>query len=270
MSDSPSIGGLLREARVAKGLSQELLAAELKLPLRHLHALESDQWEALPPGRERPMARQIAERLGVDLEPHGAAMALLPGGEAEAAPDPRLDRMERVTMGALGLGSVALLAWLLIPGPSLRPDHLAASWLREVPRAPIPPPPPRADVPYPVLGEMLPEAPRTEQGLLLNLRAQDACEALVEGEGGLRLTRTLRVSDPWRLRVKGPFRLSLSNAGVVKVDVAGAVIPHGAAVGAAWTGRFDAEGRWLRPPAPKASEVAPEVPPGGESGPEGD
>jgi hypothetical protein len=117
---------------------------------------------------------------------------------------------------------------------------------------------------------MLPEAPRTEQGLLVNLRAQDACEAVVESEGAQRLVRTLRVSDPWRLRVKGPFTLTLSNAGVVKVEVAGAPVPHGAAVGAAWTGRFDAEGRWLKPPAPRSPQVAPETPPGGESEPEGE
>jgi hypothetical protein len=71
------------------------------------------------------------------------------------------------------------------------------------------------------------------------------------------LTRTLRVSEPWKLRVKGAFSLFLDNAGVVNVEVAGRRIAHGQSVGAPWTGRFDGEGHWLRPASPQLPEGAP-------------
>jgi hypothetical protein len=109
-----------------------------------------------------------------------------------------------------------------------------------------------------VLGELLPEAPLNEQGILVSLRAMDTCEVKLEsGVGEPPQARTLRVSEPWRFRVKGPFSLALDNAGVVNVEVAGQRIPHGQNVGEAWTGQFDAEGHWLRPPQPPAPPAEP-------------
>lgn len=261
-----SAGSLLREAREAQGLSREQLATELKLPMRLLAAVEADDWDAIPPGRERPLVRQLAARLRLDLDHHPDALGLVPGGASEVPIDPRLERLERGAMVALGLGSVALLAWLVIPGPSLR-GRSTPSWLTAAPPRTVPPPPPKADGPNPVLGELLPEAPITQEGILVSLRAQDACEAEVVGVDGVKLARSLQVSDPWKLRVKAPFKLSLSNAGVVQVEVAGRLIATGASVGQPWDGRFDENGVWRRPrpqpvPAePLTQEPAPEQPP---------
>lgn len=266
VAEEITVGRLLREARDAQGLSQEALAEELKLPLRLLQAVESDAWEAIPPGRQRPLARQLAARLRMDLDHHPDALGLVPGGAGEPAPDPGLEKLERGAMAALALGSVALLAWLLVPGQSLR-NRTRPSWMEKAPPRAVPPPPPRSDGPYPVLGELLPEAPVTAEGLLLTLRSQDSCDAEVVGADGVRLARSLEVSDPWKLRVKGPFRLSLSNGGVVQVEVAGQPVATGAGVGQPWSGRFDQNGRWQRPappPVPKeprTQEVAPEQPP---------
>jgi cytoskeleton protein RodZ len=262
-----SAGSLLRDAREAAGLSREELAAELKLPARLLAAMESDDWEALPPGQARPLARQLAARLRMDLDHHPDALGLVPGGASDAQSDPKLERLERGAMVALGLGSLALLAWLVIPGPSLRGGRSAAAWLDREPQRAVPPPPPKADGPYPVLGEMLPEAPITKDGILVSLRAQDACDAEAIGADGVKLARSLQVSDPWKLRVKGPFQLSLSNAGVVQVEVAGKPVATGTTVGQPWSGRFDENGDWRRPrPQPVPSEPltqepAPEQPP---------
>ena len=243
------LGSMLREAREEQGLSRDQLATELKIPLRLLAAMEEDRWGAVPPGRERPLARQLAARLRMDLDHHPDALGLLPGQAAEAPADPRLERLERGAMVAVALGSVALLAWLVIPGRSLR-GQSDPTWLAKAPSRLVPPPPPRADGPYPVLGEMLPDAPRTAEGLLVTLRAQDACDAEVVGADGVRLARSLQVSDPWKLRVKGPFTLSLTNAGVVQIEVAGRAVASGASVGEAWSGRFDENGQWLRPKPP--------------------
>lgn len=266
MRDDETVGRLLREARVARGLSREALAHELKLPMRCIEAMEADEWENLPPGRARPLARQIADRLGVDLEMHTGAFQGVPGSVELAPPDPRQERLERLVMGALTLASIALLLWLVVPGPSLgrKPTR---SDLSALARMPLPPPPPPAPGPYPVLGELLPEAPINEQGILVSLRALDTCEAHIQGADGTSLQHTLRVSEPWRLRVKGPFTLTLDNAGVVGVEVAGVRIQHGQSVGAAWTGQFDAQGHWLKP-APSPIPDSPIPPPAEEPEPE--
>ena len=268
-----SVGRLLREAREAQGLSLEELAEELKLPTRLMAAVEADDWDAVPPGRARPLARQMALRLRMDLDRHPDALGLVPGQILPPPPDPKLERLERGAMVALGLGSLALLAWLVIPGPSLR-RRSAAAWLDKAPQRAVPPPPPRADGPYPVLGELLPEAPITREGILVGLRSQDACDAEVVGADGVRLARALQVSDPWKLRVKGPFQLSLSNGGVVQVEVGGKPVSTGASVGQPWSGRFDENGVWRRPrplPVPveaPTQEPAPEQPAPPEDGAE--
>lgn len=268
---APALGRMIHEAREAAGLGLDQLASELKVPIRILLAVEADDWNAVPPGLERPLARQLAARLNMDLEHHPDALGLVPGATGEALHDPKLEKLERGAMVGLGLGSVALLAWLFIPGGSLR-GRTEAAWLDKAPPISVPPPPPKADGPYPVLGEMLPEAPVTEKGILVVLRAQDACDAEIIGADGVKLARPLQVSDPWKLRVKGPFTLSLSNGGVVQVEVAGRPVPQSASVGQAWNGRFDENGSWLRPkpppvqPGPLTQEPSPDQPPPPDSG----
>jgi transcriptional regulator with XRE-family HTH domain len=261
MQDGKSVGQLIRAAREAKGLTLRDLAKELKLPLRHLEAIEGDHWAALPPGRARPLARQLAERLEVDLEYHTGAFQIVPGVREMEPPDPRQERLERVVMLLLTAASVLVMLWLVVPGPRLgrKPPP---SYLTALTRPTLPPPPAPSSSPYPVLGELLPEAPLNEQGALVSLRALDTCEVRIEPQadtGGPPLARTLRISEPWRLRVKGPFTLNLDNAGVTNVEVAGRRITHGQSVGEAWTGRFDGQGRWLKPPSP-ALPAGPPVP----------
>lgn len=251
MKADETVGEVLQQARVAKGLSREILAVELKLPVRHIEAIEANAWAALPPGRSRPLARQLAGRLGVDLDVHTGAFQTVPGAPREwVPPDPRQERLERIVMGLLTAASVLVVLWLVVPGPSLGRTP-SPSYLTARPKAAPPPPPPPSTAAYPVLGELLPEAPLNEQGVLVSLRSVDTCDVHLEPlpeSGEPVLARTLRISEPWRLRVKGPFTLVLDNAGVVNVEVAGQRIPHGQNVGAAWSGRFSAEGRWLRPP----------------------
>ena len=259
MREDESVGRLIRQAREARGLSLEALAQELKLPLRHLEAIEADDWVALPPGRPRPLARQLAERLGVDLEFHTGAFQIVPGGQELEPPDPRRERLERLVMGVLTGASALVVLWLVVPGPSLG-HKPPPSYLVDLGRPALPPPPAPSASPYPVLGELLPEAPVNEQGLLVSLRAVDTAEIRIEPqtpEGGPPQARTLRVSEAWRLRVKGAFTLRIENAGVVSVEVAGRRIPHGQSVGESWTGAFDGEGRWLRPVRPELPEEPP-------------
>jgi transcriptional regulator with XRE-family HTH domain len=259
------IGAALRQARIAQGLSLHALAFDLNLSLRILEAVEAEAWDRIPPGRERPYARQIAERLGVDIGSFAEQWNLLPGSMEQEPPDPRREQQERILMGALSAGTLLLVLWLVVPGRNLRKPRGEAEVVVE--RAgPTRWKPSEPEGPYPVVGEVLPEVPVNEEGVLVSMRAQDTCEVTVAGEGGAVQKRSLRVSDPWRLRVKGPFTVALDNGGVVVLDVAGRRIRHGTAVGEPWTGHFGENGEWIVPESPvgKNPPTAPETEQEGE------
>lgn len=243
--ENSGIGEVLRSARVAKGLNQQALARELRMPIHLLAAIETEDWRSVPPGRERPLARRIASHLGVDLSLYAEAWALVPGSPIMEAPEPRRERIEQMLMGSLTVGSVALLLWLVVPGRDIKGSTSRRETRTTFSPATIwvPKAPPTA---YPVLGESLPEAPVNAEGIFISLRAMDSCNGRIQGEG-VDLSHTLRVSEPWTLRVKGPFTLTLDNAGVVSVEVAGRRILHGGSVGESWSAQFDEQGRWIRP-----------------------
>jgi len=267
--EATSLGEALRLARVAAGFSQDSLARELRLPATLLQAIEADQWNRIPPGRERPLARLVARRLGLDLTKHAEAFEALPGSQGQAPPDPRRERLERILTTVIGLASLALLAWLVVPGKDLR-DRMPANVQPPPPvlsLAPASKPLPTFTGPYPVLGEVLPEAPITAEGILVSLRAMDTCEARVVSESE-DLHHSMRISEPWTVRAKGPFTLSLDNAGVVVVEVAGRRIPHGRSVGEAWSASFGADGvmQTNHSNSPEAPPSAPDTEPEAEPG----
>lgn len=259
------LGELLRQARVAKGVSQDSLARELRLPLRILNAIETEDWKSVPPGRERPLARLVARKVGVDLESCREAFEALPGKQEQEAPDPRRESMERVLMGIISVGSITLLAWLVVPGQGLKSKIQPTATSRvQNPAAPYVPE--TATGPYPVLGEVLPEAPINDQGIRISLRAMDTCEAEIKNDAGI-LKHSLRVSEPWSVRVKGPFTLTLDNAGVVEIEVAGKKIAQARNVGESWSGTFGIDGMLVMPPSPPTVPVptAPETAPDPEA-----
>jgi cytoskeleton protein RodZ len=64
---SPSLGQLLREARVAKDLTIDQLATELRIEARQISALEEDRFEQIGvPVFVKGYIRQCGQRLGVD------------------------------------------------------------------------------------------------------------------------------------------------------------------------------------------------------------
>jgi len=264
--DQEGLGERLRLARVARGMSQESLARELRLPLHLLVAIENEDWKRVPPGRERPLARLVARKVGLDLAEHRDAFEALPGGHGQEAPNPRREAMERVLMAAISVSCFAVILWLLVPGRGLRSKIPATESARSQGPSPAYAPAPVTG-PYPVLGEVLPEAPITDEGIRVSLRAMDTCEAQVKSDSGVQM-HSLRVSEPWSIRVKGPFTLSLDNAGVVEIEVAGRRVQHGKIVGESWTGAFGADGLLQLPPKPKIESpppTAPETEPEAES-----
>src|SRR3954451_4483551 len=66
-TDVPSAGERLRAAREEKGLSLEDVAAQTRIPRRHLEAIEAADWDKLPaPTYTIGFARSYASIVGLD------------------------------------------------------------------------------------------------------------------------------------------------------------------------------------------------------------
>jgi cytoskeletal protein RodZ len=77
-------GELLRRARQRRGLTLEQIAQSTKIPLRHLEALEKDEFASLPGGMyRRAHVRAYADAVGVD---RNVALASLDRATEEATP----------------------------------------------------------------------------------------------------------------------------------------------------------------------------------------
>jgi len=253
MSNSTKIGRLseaFRDTREALGIDLKAMAQELGVPYQTIELIEACDWSDIPSDKAYELAVSVARRLGLDLDNYYVDRAFFFGDLEEK--DTRHDdlRRERIVMTAMVIATIAMLAWLLIPAddisqPAVKENSINmpqnTAWQR-----------PASDQPYPVLGEVAPEIPITEDGALISLRATDSCNAIIVTERGQEQTQVLRMSEPWKLRIKGAFELRLDNAGVVAVEVAGQKIQHGAGVGQYWSGVFDARGVWQRPRQIKA------------------
>ncbi|MDR0498318.1 MAG: hypothetical protein LBH03_01125, partial [Holophagales bacterium] len=188
-------------------------------------------------------------RLELDLKKYSRVYYL--GEQADDDTRPNNPKLERIVTVAMVTATLAMLAWLLIPAKGI--VQIAAKNESAVGQRGILLQKPVSDQPYPVLGEFFPESPINTDGVLVSLRATDTCVARIVMESEQEQTQVLRMSEPWKLRVKGPFVLHLDNGGVVAVEIAGSVIHHNSGVGHQWSGRFDSLGNWIRhQPAPVA------------------
>jgi len=250
-SGSSKIGKLsdaFREAREGIGLDIKKMADELGIQPSILESIESSDWSAIPSGEAYGLAASIARRLGLDLDNFYVDRAFFFGDLDEKDTRPGDLRRERMVMVTMTTAALIMLGWLLIPAKDISAvapkEGMAAEARSSVWKKPS------SDVAYPVLGEVFPESPITKDGCLVSLRATDTCDARIVMEDGGEQGQTLRMSEPWKLRVKGSFTLYLDNAGVVAAEVAGAKIQHGAGVGQPWQGAFDGHGNWLQPQKP--------------------
>lgn len=77
----PSVGERLRAAREEKGFSLEDLAAETRIPRRHLESLEASDWERLPaPTYTVGFAKSYASAVGLDRSEIGEQLRGEMGG----------------------------------------------------------------------------------------------------------------------------------------------------------------------------------------------
>ena len=121
--DLPTVGERLRAAREEKGLSLEDVAAQTRIPQRHLESIENADWEALPaPTYTTGFAKSYATVVGLDRTDIGDQLRAEMGGQRFTAnpadtfepADPRRTMPKWLVIGTIiGLiVLVALMSWI--------------------------------------------------------------------------------------------------------------------------------------------------------------
>ena len=146
-----SVGQRLRVAREAKGLSLEDVAAQTRIPRRHLESLENSDWERLPaPTYTTGFAKSYASAVGLDRGDIYEALRVEMGGvrpvshtsEVFEPADPARTMPKWLVFGAIAvvLGLVLLMSWLNERSFS-EPDSVANESVADAePVATAPPP----------------------------------------------------------------------------------------------------------------------------------
>ena len=117
------VGERLRVAREAKGLSLEDLAAQTRIPQRHLASIETGDWEHLPaPTYTIGFAKSYASAVGLDRDEIGNDLREEMGGQRFAAAssdvfepaDPARTMPKGLVLGAIAavILLVVLMSWL--------------------------------------------------------------------------------------------------------------------------------------------------------------
>lgn len=158
----PRVGERLRAAREEKGLSLEDVAAQTRIPQRHLESLEESAWDRLPaPTYTVGFAKNYAGAVGLDRAEIGEALREEMGGQrftTAAAPevfepaDPARTMPKWLVLGAI-LGViliVVLMSWLnhrSLEQPDDSAANQVASAAPAAPAAPVAPQPAAAQGP---------------------------------------------------------------------------------------------------------------------------
>lgn len=122
-TDGPSVGERLRAAREGTGLSLEDVAAQTRIPRRHLEAIEQAQWDKLPASTYTiGFARSYATVVGLDRTEISDQLRAEMGGQRTSPTaaevfepaDPRRTMPRALVIGAIiaVIAVVLLMSWL--------------------------------------------------------------------------------------------------------------------------------------------------------------
>jgi cytoskeleton protein RodZ len=136
LADVVTVGQRLREAREAKGLAIEDIAAQTRIPTRHLSSLETSEWDKLPAATYSiGFAKNYAAAVGLDRNEIGEQLRAEMGGgrlaaaalpEVYEAADPARTMPKGLVIGALALLVVVVLALTWLNNRSLEADEPVA------------------------------------------------------------------------------------------------------------------------------------------------
>ncbi|MGH9365577.1 MAG: helix-turn-helix domain-containing protein [Thermoanaerobaculia bacterium] len=230
MTDRPalSFGEELRRERLIREISLEEISSATKISLRLLKALEAGDTSRLPaPAFTRGFIRAYARHLGIDPEEKVNAYLADLAGESPAAPGrqkarsrSRFWRGRRATAGTIVGGVTAIL---LLLGLIASPQRRARPSLEKPVSA-------RATAValknVSVSGESSPtirEAPvfADVPGVSLLLEFDDDSWTKLDADGQTVLEGLMRRGESKRFEARAGFRLTLGNAGGVRVTVDG-------------------------------------------------
>src|SRR5205823_4059599 len=119
----PTVGDRLRAAREKQGLSLEDIAAQTRIPQRHLASIETGDWDSLPaPTYTVGFAKGYASAVGLDRAEIGNQLREEMGGQRFAASsadvfepaDPRRTMPKSLVIGAIVavILLVVIMSWL--------------------------------------------------------------------------------------------------------------------------------------------------------------
>lgn len=158
-----TVGERLRQAREARGLTLDDVAAQTRIPIRHLRNIEDSNWEDLPASTYTVgFARSYANSVGLDGAEIGRELREQLGGgirtqqvspEIYAPPDPSRVPSRRLAWMAGILLVVLVAAWLLVIRPWLTGDEEEAPPAVAEQPAPQPAAPPQPAVPQNLAGQ---------------------------------------------------------------------------------------------------------------------
>jgi len=133
--DVVTVGQRLREAREAKGLSIEDIAASTRIPTRHLSSLETSEWDKLPAATYSVgFAKNYAGAVGLDRNEISEQLRAEMGGSTRAqtvypevyeTADPARTMPKGLVFGALALLAVVVLALTWLSNRSIQGDEAA-------------------------------------------------------------------------------------------------------------------------------------------------
>lgn len=255
MTDSPGLGfgEELRRERQIREISLEEISSATKISVRLLNALEQGDVRRLPaPAFTRGFIRAYASHLGIDPEEKvNAYLADLAGEPPEAAAPKKAQPRSRFWRGRRGTVSMmvaGVAGFLVVLGFIASPQrHERLSKPTVVPPRAMPVAFKNVDVsnePTPVIQNAgsLPEASAAPDRVALEKAGPSSGEismtmqfdedswAKVDADGRTVLSGLVRRGEVRRLQAHAGFRITLGNAGGVRVSVDGhALEPLGGA-----------------------------------------
>jgi cytoskeleton protein RodZ len=158
-ADVPTVGERLRAAREEKGISLDDIAAQTRIPLRHLESIEAADWDKLPaPTYTVGFAKSYAAMVGLDRveigeqlreEMGGQRFATTSSAEVFEPADPARTMPKWLVIGAVAAVILLVVGMSWVNRRSLQPDQPVV----EAPAATAPAPAPSSAPPAPAVAQ---------------------------------------------------------------------------------------------------------------------